>query len=202
MATTEVRTSEIRGAEVDVRKVTDRFGGTDLTAAVLGMFTALGVLVFLGALIAAGNASIPYQLSAIDLDGNLQPVEVVASLVAIAVLFFSFLAGGFVAGRVARYNGGLNGFGAALIFVAVVAMFGALGAWFGSEYNAFAGVDLPNWFGQFDAFFAAEEKSLKVVAAAAAGIVAALLGGHVGGLWGEEFHRRADAAVIQETIDR
>ncbi len=187
--------STIRGTEADMRSVVDRFGGGDLIASVLGMFTALGVLVLLGALIAAGDASISYQLSAIDVDGNLTEIEVVGALVALAVLFVSFLVGGVAAGRSARYDGAINGAGAALLFVLLVAVFGALGKFAGANYNAFAVAGLPDWFSQFGA----DDVTLKAVAAGAAGIVASLLGGYIGGLLGEQFHHKADAALVQET---
>lgn len=184
----------VRGAETDMTTIKERFGGADVLAGLLGMFTALGVLVFLGALIAAGEGGIDYQLNQIDFNGNLQEVEVVGSIVAIAVILVSFFVGGWAAGRIARYDGAINGLGAALWFVLVVAALGAVGAWVGQEYNAFAAVDLPNWFGQLGA----DDITLKSVAGAAAGIVAALLGGYAGGMLGEQYHRDVDAALTTE----
>lgn len=190
--------TKVRGTEVDMTTVKDRLGGGDLVAALVGMFTALGVLVFMGALLVAGDASIDYQLNAIDVDGNLQEIEVVGAIVAIAVVFVSFLAGGFAAGRTARYDGGVDGLGAAMLFVLLVAVFGALGTWVGTEYNAFAAVGLPNWFAQFDS----QDVTLKAIAAGAAGVVASLLGGYVGGVLGEQYHRAADATLVQETVQQ
>jgi hypothetical protein len=184
------------GAETDLASIRDRFGGADLVAGILGMFTALGVLVLLGALIAAGAGGIDYQVNQIDLDGNLQEVEVIGAIVAIVVIFAAFFVGGWAAGRIARFDGGANGLGVALWFILLVAIFGAIGIWFGSEYNAFAAVDLPNWFGQLGA----DEVTLKSVAGAVAGIVAALLGGYIGGEVGEQYHKRVDAAMTTEAI--
>lgn len=188
--------NRVRGAQTDVRRVVERFGGADLVAAAFGMFTALGVLVFLGALIAAGAAGIDYQLNAIDADGNLQDVELVGTAVAVIVVFVSFLIGGWATGRMARYDGAVNGMGAALLFIALVAAFAAAGAWAGSEYNAFAGVGLPNWFAQFDA----RDVTAGAIGAAAAAVVAALAGGGVGGWVGAAYHQKADAALVQETL--
>jgi hypothetical protein len=194
---TQDNTSRIRGAEVDMTSIRERFGGADVLAGILGMFTASGVLVFLGSLLLAGNAGIGYQLNQIDIDGNLQEVEVVGSIVAIVVVLASFFVGGWAAGRIARYDGGINGIGAALWFILLVAIFGALGLWFRQEYNAFAGVDLPNWFGQLGA----DDLTLKAIAGALAGIVAALLGGYVGGIVGEQYHRDVDAALVDEVVE-
>lgn len=183
--------TRVRGAETNLVSIKERFGGADVVAGVLGMFVALGVLVFLGALVAAGAGEIPYQLNQIDIDGNLEEVEVVGAVVAIAAILVAFFAGGWAAGRMARYDGGINGLGTALWFVLVVGIFGLLGVWFGQEYNAFGAAGLPNWFAQIGA----DDVTLKAVAGGLAGIVAALLGGYTGGLLGEQYHRQVDAAV-------
>jgi hypothetical protein len=190
--------SRILGTEANLGSIRERFGGADLLAGILGMFAALGVLVLLGSLLAAGAAGIPFQLNAIDIDGNLQEVEVVGSIVAILVILASFIVGGMAAGRIARYDGAINGVGAALWFILLVAVFAALGAWVGSEYNAFAAADLPNWFGQVGG----DDVTLKAIAAGLAGAVAALLGGYIGGVLGEQYHKRVDAAVVSETANR
>lgn len=190
--------AQVRGTEANMGGIVDRFGGADLIAGILGMFVALGVLVFLSSLLGAGAAGIEYQLNQVDFDGNLQEVEVVGSIVAIVVVLVSFFVGGWAAGRMARYDGGINGVGAALWFILLVAIFGALGVWVGQEYNAFAAVDLPNWFGQIGA----DDVVLKSVAGALAGIVAALLGGYVGGLLGEQYHKEIDAALVTEVVTR
>lgn len=186
----------IGGAETDLRSIRERFGGADIVAASLGMFVSLGVLVFLGALITAGAGGIDYQLNMIDVDGNLQDVEVIGSIVAIVFVFVSFLVGGWATGRMARYDGAINGMGSALLFVFLVAIFGALGIWVGAEYNAFANAGLPDWFSQFGS----DDLTLKAAAAAAAGIVASLLAGYIGGSFGADYHTRADAALVQETM--
>lgn len=195
--TGETKRQRVRGAETNLGGIRERFGGADVIAGIFGMFAALGTLVFLGALLAAGAGEIPYQLNQIDLDGNLQEFEVIGALVALAVVFASFFVGGWAAGRMARYDGGINGVGVALWFILLVAIFGLLGAWAGSEYKAFAGAGLPDWFAQVGA----DEVTLKSIAGAAAGIVAALLGGGIGGLLGDQYHRRVDAAMASEIVE-
>ena len=121
----------------------------------------------------------------------------VGSLVAIAVVFVAFLVGGWAAGRIARYDGAINGVGVALWFILLVAIFGLLGVWFGTEFNAFRGPGLPDWFAQIGT----DDVTLKAIAGAAAGIVAALLGGGVGGMMGEQYNRRVDAALTSEAVE-
>jgi uncharacterized membrane protein len=130
----------------------------------------------------------------INEEGTLDEASVVGLIVAAAVVFFSFMVGGFAAGRIARYNGGLNGMGAGLWMILLVAVFAGLGAWIGTEYNAFNRVDLPNWFAQIDV----DELTATVIVASAVLVAATLLGGYLGGRLGEIYHTRVDAALVQE----
>ena len=122
--------NRMRGAQ-DVSEVYERFGRSDFLASLLGMFTGLGVLIFLSSLIAAGAGGIDYQLNVLNPEGGLDEASVVGLVVAALVVFLSFIAGGFAAGRMARYSGGINGFGAGLWMILLVAAFAAVGAWVG-----------------------------------------------------------------------
>lgn len=193
MATTN---SERRiGGSEDVSDVYERYGSSDFMASIMGMFTGLGVLVFLSALIAAGAGGIDYQLNVINAEGTLDEASIVGLVMAAIVVFVSFVAGGFAAGRMARYNGGINGLGAGLWMILLVAVFAALGAWVGAEYNAFGGAELPNWFAQLDA----DELTTMAIVASAVLVLATLGGGYVGGRIGEVYHTRVDAALVSAT---
>ncbi|HJQ77593.1 MAG TPA: hypothetical protein VJ948_10090 [Acidimicrobiia bacterium] len=189
MATRSER--RIGGAE-DLSSVYERFGNADLLASLVGMLAGLGTLVFLSALIAAGAGGIDYQLNLLDEEGALDEASVIGLVVAALVVFASFIVGGFAAGRMARYNGGMNGLGAGLWLILLVAIFAALGAWVGPEYNAFNRVDLPNWFAQVDV----DDLTVMAAVASAVLIVVTLLGGYIGGRVGETYHTRVDAAIV------
>jgi hypothetical protein len=180
------------GGSEDVSEVYERYGKPDILASIVGMFAGLGTLVFLGALIAAGAGGIDYQLNMINDQGDLDEASMIGLIVAAAVVFASFIVGGFAAGRMARYGGGMNGFGAGLWMILLVAIFAALGAWVGAEYNAFNRLDLPNWFAQVDV----DELTAMAIVASAVLVVATLAGGYVGGRLGETYHTKVDAALI------
>jgi hypothetical protein len=190
MATTDPD-RRIAGSE-DVSSVYERYGGSDFLASVVGMFAGLGTLVFLGALVAAGAGGIDYQLNILDDEGVLSEASVVGLIVAVIVVFASLVVGGFAAGRMARYKGGLNGLGAGLWLILLVAIFAALGAWVGEEYNAFNTADLPNWFAQVDV----DDLTAMAAIASAVLVLATLAGGYVGGRLGETYHTRVDAALV------
>lgn len=178
--------------------VRERFGGVDTPAALMGMFTALGVLVFLGALIAAGAGGLEYQLNAFDIEGNATELTVVGVVTAVLVVLASFFVGGIAAGRIARYDGGINGAAAALWTLLLVAVFAALGAFVGAEYNAFQQAGLPDWFSQLR--LSGDEITTLGIIAAIASVVAMFLGGYLGGKIGEMYHRKVDAALADRTV--
>lgn len=192
MANTASRARRVRGAE-NLSSVRERFGGGDLVASFVGMLAGLGTLVFLSALIAAGANSIDYQLNVINLEGQLDEASIVGLIVAAVVVFVSFIVGGFAAGRIARYDGGVNGLGAGLWLILLVAIFGALGAWVGAEYNAFNREGLPNWVAQLDV----DDLTTAAIVATVVLIAVTLLGGYVGGRIGEMYHQKVDAAVVR-----
>lgn len=180
------------GGSEDISEVYDRYGKPDFLASIVGMFAGFGTLIFLGALIAAGAGGIDYQLNLLNDEGSLDEASVIGLIIAAIVVFVSFVVGGFAAGRMARYKGGMNGFGAGLWMILLVAVFAALGAWLGTEYNAFNRIDLPNWFAQIDV----DELTAIAIVASAVLIGATLAGGYVGGRLGELYHTKVDAALI------
>lgn len=196
MTNTRSGARRIRGAE-DLSSVRDRFGGGDLVASFVGMLAGLGTLVFLSALFAAGAASIDYQLNLITLEGQLDEASIIGLIVAAIVVFVSFIVGGFAAGRMARYDGGMNGLGAGLWLIFLVAIFGALGAWVGAEYNAFNREGLPNWVAQLDV----DELTTEAIVASIVLIAVTLVGGYLGGRMGALYHDKVDAAVVR-TVEK
>ncbi len=183
--------SHIRGTETDLGSVKERFGGIDTPAALGGMFALLGTLVFLAALIGAGAGGLSYHLNAIDVDGNLQEVEVVGIVVASLVVLVSAFVGGWVAARMARFDGVINGLGSAIWLLFLVAVFAALGAFVGQEFNAFQRVGLPDWFSQLSA----DDVTALAVIGALAGVGVLFVGAALGGVVGDGYNRKVDAAL-------
>ena len=178
-----VRVSDANG-DVGVAEARHRFGGVDIPATLAGMLAALGTAVLLGGLL-SGAGAFGYQLGLKDAATKLSLGGLIGGL---ATLLLAFLIGGWVAGRVARYNGGLNGLLTALWFVLLAAATAALGAWAGDKYNVFSNVNLPQWF----------SRNARGAAAILSGLVAlaVMLGaGWVGGRLGDRYHRRGDSVV-------
>ncbi|MEA2387429.1 MAG: hypothetical protein QOG41_202, partial [Thermoleophilaceae bacterium] len=99
---------------------------------------------------------------------------------------------GYVAGRMSRFDGGRQGFGAWLIGLVVTVLIGAAGAIFGSEYNVLQKLDLPR--------IPVDEGSLATGGAIALGAVllGTLIAAILGGKAGQRYHRRVDRAGVAD----
>lgn len=189
--TTAHQSRRIGGTE-DISSVQERYGKSDFVASIVGMFAGLGTLIFLGALLAAGAGGIDFQLNLLTNEGTLDEASILGLVVAGLTVFVAMIVGGYASGRMAVHNGGVNGLGAGLWLILLVAVFAALGAWAGAEYNAFNRADLPNWFAQLDA----DDLTAMAVVASAVLVFATLAGGYVGGRIGDAHHTRVNAALV------
>ena len=169
--------------DVGVAEARRRFGGLDWGASVAGLLAALGTLLLLSGLVGAAG-SIGYRYGASG-----EGLSIGGFVAGLVVLLLAFFVGGWVAGRVARYDGGRNGIMSVVLFLVLAAGLAALGAWFGDTYNLFSSrPDLPNWFSGQDLEFDA-------VATAAIAALVALVAGWFGGIVGAAYHKQADAVV-------
>ena len=157
--------------------VRQRFGGTKLVSAFFGWLVAVGLTVLLGAL--AGAASLVVGGRTLG----------VGPAVAVAVLLVAAFAGGYVTGRLARFDGARNGFLSWAIGVLVTAALAVVAAFLGARDAALAGVPLPSLVSALEQVGGAE---LVLAAVAVLGTLAAAV---IGGKAGEQFHRRVDRAA-------
>lgn len=177
-----MRKREVATDATGVAAARSRFGGFDLPAGLAGMLAALGLTVLLAGLAgAAGTIGYQRGTSAEDLSNG-------GLITGMAVLLVAFFIGGWVAGRMSRYDGVLNGLLTALLFVALAGATSAVGNWLDDTYDFFADVRLPQWFSGADTDAALVTAALGIVVM----VVAAALGGALGG----RYHRRADAVIV------
>jgi MFS family permease len=164
----------------------ERFGGIDIPASIVGMLTALSTTIILAGLVGAAFGAVDYQTG---LEGDAKDIATWSMVGGVAVLLVAYVIGGWAAGRMARYDGARNGFATGIWTLILGGILAGLGAWIGSEYDVFRNVDLPQWFST-DAF------TTRAIASGVAAIVAMFVGGILGGMWGERFHRRADRIIV------
>ena len=142
-------------------------------------------------MLAAVAGALAFQVDLSDAEGAVEEVSLVGGIVALVALFVAFLIGGWAAGRMARYDGGLNGAMTAFWMLLLIVVFAAIGAWIGQEFNVFAQMNLPDWA----SVWSGDEVTAAAVIGGVLGLVVMFLGGFIGGKWGEAYHRKADAAL-------
>jgi hypothetical protein len=178
------------GRPVEIVDVRQRFGGIDIGASIAGALAALGVTVLLGG-IAGSIGTVGYQL---DAERGTDTLSIGGLAAGLVILVAAFLIGGWVAGRIARYDGGKNGLLTAVWFIALAAVVAGAGAWLGDKYDVFGDLRVPQWF----------SSNATTTAAIITGVIAAavmLAAGFFGGTIGARYHERADEYLAAEERD-
>jgi hypothetical protein len=177
-----------------VRREKEAFGGLKFGSAFFGWLAASGTAVLLTALVASAGAVLRLS-GTVDTTNTsvaqVRTVSLVGGIVLLAVIFVAYFAGGYVAGRMARFNGARQGFGVwlwALIFAVVIAGLGILA---GARFDVLARL---NSFPRLPV----NEGTLTTagIIVAAGMLVVSLVGALLGGLAGMRYHRRVDKAGL------
>lgn len=189
-----------------VARQRERFGGIKVGSAFFGWLAATGMAVLLIALLAAAGVAFGVATNTeVSVDqavqesqngtGTAQTVGLVGAITLLVVLFVAYYCGGYVAGRMARFNGIRQGLAVWLWGVVMALVIAAVAAIAGAQYDVFAQLKLPRLpvnEGQVTA------TGLIVIGAA---ILAALIGALVGGLAGMRFHRNVDKAGLEPAVN-
>jgi hypothetical protein len=179
-----------RGAVHDaVDRQHDRFGGIKWGAAFFGWLSANGLAVLLVALLSAAGVAIGLTQGVPSTDEAVQQADTIGiagGLALLVVLFLAYLAGGYVAGRMARFDGARQGIAVWIIGLLVVIALAVLGLVLGSEFNVLQSLNLPRIpIGEGTATTAG-------IIALVAVLIVTLVGAILGGKLGERYHRRID----------
>jgi hypothetical protein len=163
----------------------EEFGGINWGAAFFGWLVAVGLGALLVGLLAAAGATVGLTDLSEDEATEIGIGSAIALLAALAIAYF---AGGYVAGRMSRFDGGRQGVGAWLMGLLITVALAVAGAIVGSEYNVLERLDLPA--------VPVGESELATGGALALAIVVVgtLLAAVAGGKAGERYHRKVDRA--------
>ena len=180
-----------RGTMAAVReRQREEFGGIAWGSAFFGWLTATGLGAILTGLLAAAGAALALTEGS-QLDASRETIGLGAGIALLVVLALSYFCRGYLAGRMARFDGARQGvrvFASALVIAAALAIAGAIG---GSEYNVLERLDLPR--------LPVDSGDLTTggVIALAAGLLTMLLSAIFGGKVGERFHRKVDRHAVE-----
>jgi hypothetical protein len=142
----------------------------------------------LTAILAAAGAAIGLTngASASDATSNADTVGIVGGILLLVVLLVAYYCGGYVSGRMSRFDGGRQGLAVWVMGLLFTILLAVLGAIAGSKYNVLSKLNLPR--------IPVDEGTLTTggVIALVAILVGSLLAAMVGGKAGERFHRKVD----------
>jgi len=178
----------------DVRaRQRDEYGGLNWGSAFFGWLVAVGVAVILLAILsAAGTAFGLGDVSDSDAQSNAETIGVAGGILLIAVLAIAYWCGGYVSGRMSRFDGGRQGFGTWAIGLIVTIILAVAGWAFGSEYNVLEQLNLPR--------IPVDEGTLTggAAIALAAVVIITLLASMGGGKAGERYHWKIDRVAYRD----
>ena len=172
-----------------------RFGGVKIGSAFFGWLTATGVAAILTSLLAAAGAALglandtsadAVTNQAAAGTGTAQTVGLVGAIGLLVILFVAYYCGGYVAGRMARFDGTKQGLAVWLWAVVIAIVVAVLAAVAGAKYDVLARLNLPR--------IPVNEGTLTTTGITAIVLIAVvtLIGALLGGKAGMHFHRKVD----------
>jgi hypothetical protein len=181
-------TAEVPAHETAHARQRDEFGGFSWGADFFGWLVAVGIAALLTAIVAAAGAAtgLTNELDSPEATANAETIGLGGGIALLVVLAIAYYAGGYVAGRMARFDGARQGLGVWIVGLLMTVLLAAAGIALGSEYNVFSQLNLPRI--PIDEGSLTTGGVIALVAAVLITVFAAMAGGKVG----ERFHRKVD----------
>ena len=166
----------------------EKFGGVNLGSAIFGWLVAIAVAVLLTGIVGAIAAAVgdSQNVTQNDAEREAGTVGLASAIVLLAVLLIGYYAGGYVAGRMSRFDGARQGAAVWVIGVIVTLIAVGVGWAFGAKYNVLDRVDLPRIPIPHDQMTTGG--ILTGIVLLAGTLLAAVAGGKVG----QHYHTRVD----------
>ena len=171
----------------------DEFGGIGWGPAFFGWLVAVGFGALLTGVLSAASVAIGLtDASGRATTGDAETIGLVGGLLFLGVLMLAYYAGGYVAGRMSRFDGARQGVGVWVFALLAAVAIAVLAAVAGSEYDLLGRLELPR--------IPVDEGDLTTGGAIALAVVllGSLLAAMAGGKAGERYHRRVDEAAITD----
>jgi hypothetical protein len=169
----------------------EEYGGINWGAAFFGWLVAVGVAVLLTGILAAAGAAIgltePSTADQAQATGT-DTLTLAGAIGLLVVLAIAYYCGGYVAGRMSRFDGARQGIGAWAIGLIVTIAIAVLAIVLGSEYNVIERANLPR--------LPIGDETLTTGGAIATVVLLAgtLMFSILGGIAGARYHRKVDRA--------
>jgi hypothetical protein len=176
----------------------EEYGGTNWGAAFFGWLVAVGIGALLTALLAAAGTAIAIsEFQGVgDAKASAEEISLGGGIALLVIALIAYFAGGYVAGRMSRFDGARQGLAVWIWSIIVAVLVAILVAVAGDEYNIFSSLNLPR--------IPIDEGDLTTggIIALVAIVVGTLIAAIAGGKAGESYHRRVDRAGYVGPDDR
>jgi hypothetical protein len=177
----------MRGTASRRERQKDEFGGFSWLSTLAGWLSAAGLTAILtGILSGAGAALAPNEVGN-DVSGSeAETIGLAGGIGLLIVLAIGYFFGGYVAGRMARFDGARQGVGVWLWGIIIALVVAGLALIGGSEFNVLDSLNLPRL--PVDSGTLSTGGIIALVASLVVTLGAAILGGKTG----ERFHKKVD----------
>jgi hypothetical protein len=176
-----------------VKREKEQYGGMKFGSAFFGWLTATGTAVILIALLSSTGTAIGLGngTSAEDVadtaSSNADTIGIVGGIILAVILLIAYFCGGYVAGRMARFDGVKQGIAVWLWALVIAIVLAVVGLIAGSQFDVLARLQTFPRLPLNEGALAAGSIITAVVT-----LVVSLVGAILGGLAGMRFHRRVD----------
>jgi hypothetical protein len=172
----------------------DRFGGIQWGADFFGWLSAIGLASLLTAALVGAGVALGLSATDASSSGTAKQIGLGGGIALAVVLAIAWFCGGYVAGRMARFDGVRQGLGVWLWTLLAAIVIGLAAAIGGSDYDIYQRLNLPR--------IAIGDNTLTTggAIAGAVAVVVTLLAAVVGGKAGERFHKRVDRVATDEYV--
>jgi hypothetical protein len=167
------------------------YRGFKFGAAFFGWLIMGSMVVLLSALVTgimAGTALV-LGYDRLDVEQKAGTAAITAAAIVVVLLSLAFYTGGYVAGRLARFDGARQGFGVWMITFLLLVLTSSAGAFLNSQYDLSNRVDRP------DVAISNDSLLTGGLITAAALLMLPLLFALLGGRTGQRYHEKIDALL-------
>jgi hypothetical protein len=170
----------------------ERYGGFKWGSAFFGWLSANGLAVILIALASAAGAAVGLTTgtSTREATANADAIGIGGGIALLVILALAYFAGGYVAARMARFDGARQGIAVWVIALLVTVLLAVAGIVFGAKYNVLSQLNLPRI--PVDEGTATTGGVIALVLVLLVTLAAAVAGGKTG----ERYHRKVDRAGV------
>jgi cytochrome bd-type quinol oxidase subunit 2 len=175
-------------AELEIEAERLSYRGFKFGAAFFGWLIMGSMLVLLSALVAGAAAGSTYVLDYTrdDLENKAGTTAITAAALVVLVISLAFYIGGYVAGRLVRFDGMRQGFGVWMISLLLIVLASSIGAFLNSRYDYTGRIERP------DVPLTNDSLLTGGLVTAAALLMLPLLAALLGGRTGQHYHDKID----------